>query len=134
MNDPFKTHGVFSWNELLTTDVQEAKRFYSSLFGWEFKDMDMGDMTYSVVRKGDSELAGIMPIPDQAAGAPPHWGAFVTVDDVDTVAKKVEALGGKILVPPQDVPTVGRFFLFQDPQGATLSAICYAKIEERKDD
>ena len=130
MKDDFTTHGAFSWNELMTSDTAAAKKFYSSLFGWDIKDMDMGDMTYSVVRNRGNETAGMMAIPAEAHGAPPHWGAFVTVDDVDQTAAKVEALGGKILVPPRDVPGVGRFFLFQDPQGATLSAITYAQPKE----
>jgi predicted enzyme related to lactoylglutathione lyase len=58
---------------------------------------------------------------------PPNWGAYVTVDDVDATAVLAEKLGGKILVPPTDIPTVGRFSVIQDPQGAVLSAITYVK-------
>jgi predicted enzyme related to lactoylglutathione lyase len=48
------------------------------------------------------------------------------VNDVDKVAKDAQQLGGKILVGPQDIPTVGRFCVIQDPQGAVISAITYA--------
>ena len=65
-----------------------------------------------------------MPIPQQ--GMPPNWGTYVTVDDVDAVAKQAQQLGGKILVGPQDIPTVGRFCVIQDPQGAVIGAITYA--------
>ena len=51
--------------------------------------------------------------------------APVTVDDVDTTAGQVETLGGKLLHPPTDIPSVGRFCVLQDPQGATLCAITY---------
>jgi len=37
----------------------------------------------------------------------------------------VEALGGKLLRPPEDIPDIGRFCVLQDPQGATLCAITY---------
>jgi hypothetical protein len=67
-----------------------------------------------------------MSIPPQAEGAPPNWGIYVTVDDVDATARKAEELGAKILVPLTDIPNVGRFFSFQDPQGAVISAITYA--------
>jgi hypothetical protein len=40
MNDPFKTHGAFSWCELMTPDPEAAKRFYGTLFGWTLEDMD----------------------------------------------------------------------------------------------
>lgn len=52
-------------------------------------------------------------------------GGYVTVDDVDASAKQAEALGGKVLIEPRDIPNVGRFCVISDPQGATLSIITY---------
>ena len=125
MKDPFKQHGAFSWFELMTTDTEGAKKFYSSLFGWETEEMSMEDMKYTVVKVGDDAVGGIMSIPPQAEGTPPNWGGYVTVDDVDATARKAEELGAKILVPLTDIPNVGRFFVLQDPQGAVISAITY---------
>jgi len=128
MNDPFQQHGAFSWCELMTTDVDAAKRFYSNLFGWTLEDMNMtGQMTYTVVKAGGQGIGGIMKTPPQAGNMPPCWGTYVTVDDVDAIAQKAVTLGGKICVPPQDIPTVGRFCVIQDPQGAMISAITYVK-------
>ena len=129
MKDPFKQHGAFSWFELMTTDTDGAKNFYSNLFGWNTEDMPMGDMNYTIVKVGEEGLGGIMSIPPQAEGSPPNWGVYVTVDDVDATAGKAEELGGKILVPPTDIPTVGRFCVMQDPQGAVISAITYVNSE-----
>lgn len=56
-------------------------------------------------------------------GAPPHWMAYVAVDDVDATAKKAEKLGASLIVEPQDIPNVGRFAILQDPQGATIAII-----------
>jgi hypothetical protein len=67
-----------------------------------------------------------MGMPPDAPPMPPAWGAYVTVDDVDATLAKCSALGGKVLVPPMDVPTVGRMAVIQDPQGATISVIAYA--------
>ncbi|HUL12493.1 MAG TPA: VOC family protein [Methylococcaceae bacterium] len=127
MNDPFKTHGAFSWCELLTTDVDAAKRFYGTLFGWTLEDVNMTGTTYTLVKTGEQGIGGIMQTPPQAAGAPPHWGAYVTVDDVDATAGKAVELGAKICVPPTDIPNVGRFCVLQDPQGAAISVITYMK-------
>lgn len=129
MKDIYKQHGAFSWFELMTSDVDSAKNFYSNLFGWNTEDMSMGDMNYTVVKIGDEGLGGIMHTPPQAEGVPPNWGVYVTVDDVDATSRKAEELGGKILVPPTDIPTVGRFCVLQDPQGATISAITYTNGE-----
>ena len=125
MQDPYKQHGAFSWFELVTTDVDDAKKFYTQLFGWETEDMPMENMSYTITKIGDEGVGGIMPLPPEAEGAPPHWGVYITVDDVDATAKKAEELGGKIHVPPTDIPNVGRFCVIQDPQGAVISAITY---------
>jgi uncharacterized protein len=126
MDEQFKTHGAFSWGELMTTDVTSAKAFYTKLFGWELEDMSMPDMTYTVVKAGGKGMGGIMPMPkDAPPGMPPMWGLYVTVDDVDATAKKAEGMGGTLVVPPTDIPNVGRFCVIQDPQGAVISAITY---------
>ena len=125
MSDKMTTHGAVSWSELMTTDPQAARGFYGELFGWQFETMPMPDGDYHVASAAGEKLAGIMALPEQAAGTPPNWGQYITVDDVDGMVKKIENLGGTVLVPPTDIPGVGRFLLLQDPQGATLSAITY---------
>ncbi len=125
MDASFKQHGAFSWCELMTTNVDAAKTFYSALFGWETEDMSMPEMVYTVVKAGGEEVGGIMAMPPQAQGVPPAWGTYVTVDDVDETSKMAEKLGGKVLLAPQDIPEVGRFCLIQDPQGAMINIITY---------
>jgi uncharacterized protein len=127
MDEPRSKHGTFSWNELLTTDPEGAKEFYSQLFGWTSQAMPMDGFDYTIVKAGDSDEGGIMPIPPHAKGMPPTWGSYVTVDDVDATAALAEKLGGKVCIPPTDIPTVGRFAVIQDPQGAMISVITYIK-------
>ena len=119
----FKTPGAVSWTELTTTDPKAARDFYGKLLGWKFQDMDMGTGTYTVINVGEGGVGGITAVPPNAAGMPPTWGSYVTVDDVD----KVAGLGGRVLLAPMDIPTVGRFATIMDPQGATISLITYAK-------
>ncbi|MDY7108102.1 MAG: VOC family protein [Planctomycetota bacterium] len=115
--------GTFCWNELMTPDAGAAKRFYGELLGWTSEDMDMGEMgTYTLFRKGDQHVGGMMPmVGDCWEGVPPHWMSYVAVDDVDASTKKAEQLGGKVCVPPTDIPNVGRFSVITDPTGATIS-------------
>jgi len=127
--DAMKQHGTFSWNELTTADVTAAKGFYGELLDWQFQDIDVDGMTYTMIKSADKELGGMMATPAEAQGMPPAWGAYVTVDDVDARAARVEQLGGKVFVPPQDIPDVGRFTVIQDPQGATLMLITYLDKE-----
>ena len=120
-------HGAFSWNELMTTDVNAAKKFYSALFGWSMHEVPSCDIGYTMAKVGDKDAAGIMSIPPDYKGAPPVWGSYVTVDDVDSQASKAEQLGGKVVLPAQDIPEVGRFAVISDPQGAILSLITYTQ-------
>ena len=118
-------HGAFSWCELMTTDVQAATQFYTALFRWTTEEAQVPGMAYTIVKTGDVAVGGIMAIPAHAAGAPPQWGTYVTVDDVDATARKAQELGAKTLMPLTDIPNVGRFYTFQDPQGAVISIITY---------
>lgn len=130
--NPMTTHGAFSWNELMTTDVPAAKAFYSALFGWTYEEMTIGGegasagMTYTSALLGKEWAGGMMGVPPACQGVPPHWGCYVTVNDVDATLAQVEKLGGRVLVPAFDVPGVGRLAVFQDPQGAVLSIAKYA--------
>jgi uncharacterized protein len=127
MTTPFTTHGAFSWTELTTSDRKAARKFYGQLLDWKFEDMDMGKGTYTVIKVGGQGIGGITDVPPNAQGMPPNWGGYVTVDDVDTVVARVAGLGGRVLLVPTDIPTVGRFATIMDGQGATLSLITYAK-------
>jgi predicted enzyme related to lactoylglutathione lyase len=127
MATPQQTHGAFSWFELTTSDPKAARGFYGKLLDWQFQDMDMGPGgTYTVVNVGGEGIGGITGAPPNAKGMPPAWGGYVTVGDVDKVVARVAGLGGQVLMPPTDIPTVGRFATIRDPQGATLSLITYA--------
>lgn len=129
MEQAMMQNGAFSWNELMTTDVNAAKKFYGELFGWSMQDLATCDMGYTMAKAGDREAAGIMGIPPDFKHLPPAWSAYVTVADVDTQAAKAEQLGGKIILAPQNIPEVGRFAVISDPQGAILSLITYTKID-----
>ncbi|MBW4621645.1 MAG: VOC family protein [Cyanosarcina radialis HA8281-LM2] len=126
MTNAFKQHGAFSWCELMTTNTTAAKEFYGRLFGWTMDDRPIEGSIYTVLKAGDAEVGGLMTMPPDMGAVPPHWGTYVTVNDVDASAKLVEELGGQIKVPPMDIPDVGRFAVIADPQGAILSIISYS--------
>ena len=125
--DAFKTHGAPSWSELITTDPSAAADFYGKLLGWKFESMEMPGGVYRVVKVDDTAVAGIMGQPLGAPPMPPAWGTYVTVDNVDESCKQAAELGGKLIVPPSDVPGVGRFAVIQDPQGALLNLMTYER-------
>lgn len=117
-------HGRFRWNELATRDLESATRFYTELLGWQLKQSDATGMQYHEIVASDGEhIGGLYQMGPEYGEAPSHWMAYVAVDDVDARAARVEGLGGKVCVPPSDIPNVGRFCVINDPSGATLSLI-----------
>jgi hypothetical protein len=117
--------GPFGWSELSTPDTARAESFYTSLFGWSAKCDDGGPIAYTEFQVGDRSIAGMMELQPEmaAANVPPHWLPYVMVDDCDTTVEKAGGLGARILVPPTDIPDVGRFSVFMDPTGAALAVI-----------
>ena len=119
--------GEFVWYDLMTTDVDAAKAFYTDIIGWGTQDWS-GPQPYSMWTVKGKTIGGVTALPEQAksAGSPPHWLAYVGTPDLDASFAKMQQLGGVAYVPPTDIPNVGRFCTIQDPQGAVLSLITYA--------
>ena len=110
--------GRFVWHDLMTKDVDAAKRFYGELFDWRFADTRRGDRPYVLARSGGSPVAGIVDVSAMPeAGA--QWLSFMAVEDVDKTLAAVRSDGGKILVEPRDLPNA-RAAVIADPQGAPL--------------
>jgi len=124
--DAYKTHGAFSWNELTTSDPAAAADFYGKLFGWTVKAPDPAMGGYRVVNIGDTSIAGMLANPEGAPPTLPHWGAYITVSNVDQTLERCTALGGQVLVAAMDIPGVGRMAVLQDPQGAVISVMTYS--------
>jgi uncharacterized protein len=124
--DVYKTHGAFSWSELMTSDPGAASQFYSNLFGWQVKDMGPEMGGYRVASLGNDMVGGIMSTPPEAPGMPPRWGVYVTVDNVEQTLAQAKSMGATVCLEPMDVPGVGRMAAFNDPQGATISIMQYA--------
>ena len=103
--------------ELHTQDVAAAKKFYSSLFGWKLEDMPMPEGgSYTMVNVGEGTGGGMMKNP--APKVPPHWLAYVGVDNVEASTKRAQELGGKIHLGVTKVGDYGWMSVIQDPTGA----------------
>jgi hypothetical protein len=116
--------GRFVWYELMTTDTKAAIAFYTEVVGWRTQAFDPSHPdAYTMWVTSQGPMGGVVTLPEQVKqmGAPPHWMAHVEVANVDESVKLVTSLGGKVYVPPQDVPKVGRFSVIADPQGGSIS-------------
>lgn len=114
-------HGTFYWNELNTGDVDAAISFFSKNIGWAFEKMPNPQGDYWVASINGVPQAGIVPLSMFAPpGTPPHWFAYLAVDDIDQRINDIAASGGVILRPPFDIPNIGRIAIIQDPSGAVM--------------
>jgi hypothetical protein len=137
-------HGAVVLNTLHTRNAGVAARFYNAVFGWEPFTLAGGREMWTLAAYGDhlgrenppererliemnapegfeDVVAAVDPIPDDQPDVPAHWGVTFAVDDADAVADQAAELGGRVIVPPFDVPWV-RLAVIADPQGATFTA------------
>lgn len=116
--------GEFCWNELATSNLQAAKDFYGKVFGWKFSDHEMGDMTYTMIKINgkDKEIGGIWSIPkDQQKHIPPHWMAYILVENVEDSVEKARKNGATIVKEAANAGDFGRFAIITDPAGAHIA-------------
>ena len=108
---------VVHW-ELWSDNPARASDFYRTVFGWEIRQIP--ELNYHLVDTGGSGgiNGGIMK--PQAGPWPGKLTFYIDVDDIDTYGKKIRGAGGKIVVEKMEVPGVGQFSLFEDPDGRVL--------------
>lgn len=115
--------GTFSWNELMTTDPEQAAAFYAGLTGWTIEAVDMGPLgVYRLFKSGEVNVCGMMQLPANAP-ARPHWLPYVAVASCDASAARAAELGATVLVRPTDIEDWGRFAAALDPAGAAFAML-----------
>jgi predicted enzyme related to lactoylglutathione lyase len=108
--------------EIPADDVEKLRKFYNDLFGWKIEKMP-----------GPMEYWGIATVPIDDKGMPVRPGVnggmmkkqnpehkpvnYIAVESVDEYVKKIEALGGRIIVPKMEVPGIGWWASALDPEG-----------------
>jgi predicted enzyme related to lactoylglutathione lyase len=143
VNEP----GSLTFNGLHTRDLEGAKSFYGSVFGWTTLVLDGAEM-WTLPGYGDylerdnpglreqiaaiggpagfeDVVASITPIPADQPDTQPHWSVTFSAADADLTAAKAAELGGNVIVPPFDAPW-SRLTIISDPQGATFIASMFA--------
>jgi uncharacterized protein len=118
-----KPRGRFVWYDLMTTDPAKAAEFYTRVIGWGTSNWEAAT-AYTMWTNNSVPLGGVMTLPPEAGA--PHWLAYISTSDMNATVRQTTDLGGKVLIGPKDVPTVGSFAVLKDPQGATFAAFTSA--------
>lgn len=111
--------GYFFWNELHTTDPAAALAFYEKTLGFTHETMRSPAGDYHVISHGGIGRGGVTS--HLPPGVAAHWLPYVHVADVDTSAARAQRLGGKVVLPPMDIPDIGRSTVVRDAVGAVLA-------------
>ena len=102
--------------EIPADDIDRARKFYSELFGWEINHIPEMDY-WLITTSGEKAIGGGMMKrmnPEQSITN------YIDVPSVDDYAAKIEALGGKVVMPKTAVPGMGYFLIFMDPENNPL--------------
>ena len=120
--------------ELMSTNVGKAKAFYGKLFDWKLEDVNMGNMTYTMIKVGEGTGGGLMsnPIP----GADSMWVTYVSVDDLKAATAKAKSLGATVLKEQVEIKGGGSFSIITDlglrfpvPSEKVLEALGYRAVD-----
>jgi predicted enzyme related to lactoylglutathione lyase len=115
--------GRYLWYELHTTDPKAAQDFYTKLLGWGLETSSVAGIPYTMWTRGGTPIGGVMPLAAEArqAGVPSHWLTYIGTPDVDATVAQAKKKGAQVHVPPQDIPTQGRFAVLADPHGVMFA-------------
>jgi uncharacterized protein len=153
VNEP----GTLVLNGLGTRDVDGAKSFYASVFGWEMLTLEGGARMWTLPGYGDylerdaperheqlaamgepgfeDAVGSIDPIPEDQPDTAPGWSVTFAVDDVDATVARATELGGAVIAPPADAAWSRpgyyrvRQAIIEDPQGARFSASAFVPAD-----
>ena len=114
--------GSLCWNELATRDMDRAVQFYSGLFGWTPVPFEDSPQPYTMMMLGEAPAGGVYSMSADMP-FPPHWAPYFAVEDTDASVARSDELGGTTVMPPHDIPGIGRFAMLRDPQGAVFYII-----------
>jgi predicted enzyme related to lactoylglutathione lyase len=125
-SDIRNVHGAPGWIELTTPEPHKACEFLAAVFGWTFHMIQVGGADYWLIQVKGHEVGGVRrPLP----GTPntPSWATYITVEDVDMIAQNAESAGGTVVIPPTELPGVGRLVGVEHPHGGRLLGFEYAR-------
>lgn len=121
--EPQEPGTVFSWDELWTTDIDAARRFYGDVIGWRANETDMGGAgVYTLFGIGDRDMAGGTTIAE-GMQMPPSWLTYLEAADLDGTLSRAGAMGASVLMPRMELEGIGAFAVMADPLGAVVGLL-----------
>ncbi|WP_284979077.1 VOC family protein [Arthrobacter sp. fls2-241-R2A-200] len=130
MPTPDITPGAPCWIDLMTTDTEKAKAFYTALFGWTYETGDQETYGGYITASKDGRLvAGIMQKQEDMGGMPDLWSTYLRTDDIKATTEAAAANGGQVYMEPMDVPEQGAMAMYADSSGASVGAWQFGQMK-----
>ncbi len=104
--------------ELWSKNPAKASTFYEKVFDWKIQHIP--EMDYRLVESGGEGGIGGGIMQPKDGPWPGNMTFYINVDDLAAYRKKITKAGGKIIVEEQEVPGMGSFSLFSDPDGRVM--------------
>jgi predicted enzyme related to lactoylglutathione lyase len=127
-----KPRGRFVWFDLMTSNPAATAGFYPAVTGWGTSEWN-GPTPYTMWTTNGTSIGGVMPLPSRS-DAPPHWLAYISTPNADATIAQAVDLGARVLRAAADIPTVGRFAVLSDPQGAVFAVFTAESTSPGHDD
>ncbi|MEM1256058.1 MAG: VOC family protein [Cyanobacteria bacterium P01_H01_bin.21] len=124
-------NGVFLWDELITDDIESARRFYSELFVWNSTDIEVGQLNRSSLFRcaDDTDAVGVTTHLFDEIGFS-AWISYLATDDVDATLVRAKMLGAKVIMEGIDRPKLGRCAMLVDPTGAIFGLLASSEADK----
>jgi uncharacterized protein len=112
-------------------DLDRARKFYGGVFGWTFEGFGGAAITEfcQITDAAGNRLAPLGAMQLRKFNRAPHpvlgFECSIAVDDLDAVARAVEAYGGQIVMPKTAIPGAGWIVKFLDSEGNLACAVRY---------
>jgi uncharacterized protein len=113
--------GAPCWVDLMTSDVEGSRAFYTELFGWEALEPSPEFGGYFMFAKDGTPVAGCIGNPG-ALGIPDRWSVHLATDDLDKTIESAQSAGGQVLAPAAVIADLGSMVVLSDPGGAAFGA------------
>ncbi len=114
--------GAFCWLDLAASDAELAQQFYAQAFGWTFEARHANGGRYTRCQAAGQDVGTLYQLrrAQLERGVPSHWTPYLRVENTDATARRITALGGRLVVAPFDVPGTARIALIEDAVGALV--------------
>lgn len=117
-----KTNPVI-WFEIPVKDIGRARKFYEKVLGYELTPEQMDEYTMAFFPMAENVSGAAGSLIKGATYEPSHSGTVVyfTVDDIDEMLRRINANGGKTVLPKKSIGKYGFIAHFEDTEGNRLA-------------